>query len=92
MDLNKLKNVQRSLGQKAGKEKRKYSKGRKSADDDSGIAIAVYTSGNIIKIDFGKPTEWVGFGPQDAVDLAQVLIKHARKISKEPLAIDLGDM
>lgn len=72
--------------------KREWPEGRLSGDDDG---QAVYMIGSdpdkqVVVIDFGKPTKWIGMPPQDAVDLAQLLIKHARAISSEPISVSIG--
>lgn len=43
----------------------------------------------VVVVDFGKGVTWLAISPQDAIALAQSLIKHARAISKEPLTVQL---
>lgn len=38
-------------------------------------------------LNFGKSIEFVGMTPQQAIELAQCLIKHARSVSKEPVRV-----
>jgi hypothetical protein len=40
-------------------------------------------------INFGKSVDVVGMTPQQAIDLAQCLIKHARAVAKTPVSIVL---
>lgn len=40
-------------------------------------------------INFGKSVDFVGMTPQQAIDLAQCLIKHARASAKSPVSIVL---
>ena len=83
--------MQRFREQATGRAKRTYSEGRKGADDDGDLAymIGPDETGEIIKLDFNKPVEWIGFSPESAVQLAQSLIKYAREISKEPITVQL---
>jgi hypothetical protein len=43
-----------------------------------------------VMINFGKPVAWLAFEPEQAVQIAQALIQHARKMAKEPLAIRIN--
>ena len=45
---------------------------------------------NVVAIEYAKPVTWVAMSPKDAVEFAQMLIKHARSISKEPLRVVLN--
>lgn len=40
-------------------------------------------------LNFGKPVDFLGMTPQQAVEVGQLLIKHARAVSKGPLQIVL---
>ena len=91
MDEEMKKLFQRFEDQKSGKAKRTYSDGRKAADDEGDLAFKIGPDekGEFIKIEFGKPVEWIGLPPENAIALAQMLIKHARAISKDPITIQL---
>jgi hypothetical protein len=82
----------RFVDQVTGREKREYPHGRVGADDDGALSYAVGPdpNGEIIRIEFGKPVEWIGLPPREAIELAQSLIKHARAISKEPVVVKLN--
>lgn len=75
--------------QRDGTAVRKWPEGRISGSDDGEIAFEISSDSdaNIVKVDFGKPVEWVGMPPKTAIELAQLLIKHARAISKESIRI-----
>lgn len=45
-------------------------------------------TGKII-LNFGKPVAWMALDPPQAIEIAQALIKHARKVSREPLRISV---
>lgn len=82
---------QRFSDQVAGRAKRSWSDGRLSATDDGDLAFAVgpHPEHELVVIDFGKPVEFVAMQPQQAIELAQALIKHARAIAKTPVTIIL---
>jgi len=51
-------------------------------DDDEGeitVAIAADKAKGVVVIDFGKPTAWIGFTPDQAVDIAEMLHAKARE-------------
>ena len=77
--------------QQAGKATRKWPDGRLDGADDGQLVYVVGADPDtgLVKIDFGKPVKWMAMSPQDAVNLAQSLIKQARSISKEPIRIVL---
>lgn len=81
--------MKRFIAQAEGKAKRAYSEGRINADDqgDLALAVAVDEQKKIVILSFGKPVEWIGFGPRDAVALAKMLIEKARAVSTEPLVL-----
>ena len=82
---------QRFQEQVDGRARRSFSEGRIGPTDDGDLAFSVGTHPNkpLVCIDFGKPVEWVAMGPQQAIELAQSLIKQARSVSTEPLRIVL---
>lgn len=41
----------------------------------------------LVVVDFGKQVESVAMKPQQAIELVQMLIKHAREITTETLAV-----
>lgn len=83
--------MQRFSDQVAGRAERSWSDGRLGATDDGDLAFAVgpHPEHELVVIDFGKPVEFVSMPPQQAVELAQALIKHARAIATEPVKISL---
>ena len=72
--------------------KREYPQGRVGGDDEGALAMAVAAdrAKGIVRIDFGKPVEWLGLPPEEAVALAQLLIQKAREASSEPLSVTIG--
>ena len=75
-----------------GNATRKWPEGRLDGTDDGQLVYKVGSDPEtgLVKIEFGKPVAWMAMSPQDAVNLAQSLIKHARSISKEPIRIVLN--
>lgn len=76
---------------KEGRAARQWPDGRLSGDDDGEIVFKVGSDPEkvLVRIEFPKPTEWLAMPPQDAIKMAQLLIQHARAISKEPIRISL---
>ena len=48
-------------------------------DDEGVLPMAVGTEKGRVMIQFPEPTAWVGMTPEQAMNLAQSLISHARK-------------
>jgi len=78
--------------QNDGTRQREWPHGRVSGDDDGELALAISSDAatGLVRMDFGKPVAWMAMSPDDAVALAQLLIRHARAISKEPLRVVLN--
>lgn len=57
--------------------------GRLTSTDEGSIQFAISVKDGKVCMDFGTPVVWLGMGPEDAVQLAQRLIKHARNVAKE---------
>ena len=70
---------------------KRFPDGKLTPQDDGELAFAVgHTDGKVV-IDFGTPTSWIGMPPQTAVDLAKLLIAHAREVSDAKLVFEFGD-
>lgn len=73
----------------------KFPDGRVSKIDEGEIKFGIASHSGKVFMDFGKPVHSLGMTPQQAMDLAQMLIKKARDAnivgaSKEPLTIEIG--
>jgi len=56
---------------------KQFPEGHLNQQDEGEIRLAVtHESGKVI-VHFGKPIAWVGFGREQAIVLADLLIKHA---------------
>ena len=64
--------------------------GKLNKDDEGALAVAITTEGNAVKLVFPKPVAWIGFTADQAMQIAEDLIKHARKLGHtRPLSIHL---
>src|SRR5687768_3107867 len=84
--------LKRFQEERDGKAQREFPEGRLSGDDDGSLTFKIGADAEkgVVAIEYSKPTVWVAMPPQQAVELAQLLIKHARSISKEPLRVVLN--
>lgn len=60
----------------------RFPMGHLNKDDEGEIRIGVTSSNGKVVIDFGKPIHWVGLSPEQAKDIAEVLISRANEILK----------
>lgn len=60
------------------------------ANPGSGIDVAVDRVHKTVVIHFGKPVEWLGLGPEEAMALATALVEKAREVSDKPLTLALS--
>lgn len=56
-----------------------YPDGRLNAADEGALAVMIGSEKGKVVIQFPSPTTWIGFTPDQAMDIAQLLITHARK-------------
>lgn len=56
-----------------------FPNGKLNTADEGALACAVGHEKGVVKLLFPKPVAWIGFTPEQAIDLAQDLIKHARQ-------------
>lgn len=67
-----LKDAQRKL-------QGEYPDGRLNAVDEGALAMMVGHENGKVVMQFASPTAWIGFTPEQAMDIAQMLITHARQ-------------
>lgn len=68
-----------------------FPNGRLNSDDAGALALAIAVEDGKVCMHFAKSVEWIGFTPQQAMDLANLLMQNARKAgSKEPLTLRIG--
>jgi hypothetical protein len=59
-----------------------HPEGKLTPHDEGGIQFAVGVKDHKVCVDFGTPVAWIGFGPEQAVELGQLLIRHAREAAR----------
>lgn len=59
----------------------RFPDGKISDDDDGEVTVAISRDprDGLIHVDFGYPISWLALHPAQAVALAAMLLKHARK-------------
>jgi hypothetical protein len=68
-----------------------YPDGKLNVNDEGALAVVVGNEKGSVVIRFPKPVAWIGFTPDQAIDIAQSLITHARQCgSVVPLVIRVG--
>lgn len=56
---------------------KQFPRGKIHQSDEGGIQISVgHNEGNVI-LQFGKPIAWLGFPPEQALELARTIQQHA---------------
>lgn len=69
-----------------------YPDGRMNADDAGAIAMQVGTEEGRVVLRFPKPVAWVGMSGDEAMGLAQLLMKHARAAGvTAPVVLRIGE-
>lgn len=89
-EIEKLKSLGLLAKKLAGPSTR-YPDGKLNDADEGELQIKIGTDElkTVVIIELGKPVAWIGMPPQQAVELAQTLIKHARAASKVPLVVEI---
>ena len=68
-----------------------YPDGRLNDDDAGAVAFAVGVEDGKVIIQFAKQVTWMGMTGDQALGLAQLLLKHAKSAGiKSPLIIQIG--
>jgi hypothetical protein len=69
-----------------------YPDGRMNKDDAGAIAMQIGVEEGRVVMRFPKPVAWIGFTGDEAMEIAQVLMKHARKAGlTAPAVIRIGE-
>lgn len=61
----------------------KFPRGKITENDEGELKIAIGVKDNTIIVDFGKQVCWLGLDKQSALELANILIKHANSMKEE---------
>lgn len=65
--------------------------GRLNAKDEGAIPVAVGNQDGRVVLTFPRNLNWIGFTADQAIDIANSLIEHARACgSKKPLTVKIG--
>lgn len=65
--------------------------GKLNPNDEGALAVIIGEENGRVVIRFPKPIAWIGFTPEQAMDIAQSLITQARKCgSVVPLVLRVG--
>lgn len=70
-----------------------FPEGQLTKTDEGAIQFAVGAKDGKVVLDFGTPVAWVGLNPQQAADLASLLLKRAREVGRangEAVAFTIG--
>lgn len=67
-----------------------YPQGALTKDDEGELRFAVGVKDGKVVLDFGKPTAWIGFDADQAIQIAMMLVKHAGSIKGVPMTIRIG--
>lgn len=73
--MSSAKNFRGSLGD--------FPEGKLTKTDEGAIQFAVGEKDGKVVLDFGTPVNWVGMNPQQAADLASLLLKRAREVGRK---------
>lgn len=65
--------------------------GRLNANDDGALAVGIgHQSGKVV-MQFPKAVNWIGFTPEQAIEIAETLVQHARDCGcNRPLTLKVG--
>lgn len=66
--------------------------GRLNSDDAGALPLMITNENGVVKMEFPKPVAWIGFTGDQAMEIAQTLMKHARKAGiTAPVVIRIGE-
>ncbi len=69
-----------------------YPDGRLNDDDSGAVSMAIASQGDKVLLQFPKPVAWVGLTGDQAMQLAQDLMKHARRAGiTAPFVLRVGE-
>lgn len=68
-----------------------FPQGKLNEDDAGGIAMSIGVENQRVVLRFPKPVAWIGMTGDEAYEMAQMLLKHARVAGvTAPLIITIG--
>ena len=57
-----------------------WPRGKLNKDDEGGLAIAICTEKDVVKIMFGKNVSWIGLPKEMALAFAKLIVERAEKL------------
>jgi hypothetical protein len=60
-----------------------FPEGKLTKTDEGAIQFAIGEKDGKVVIDFGTPVHWVGMSPQQAAEMASLIIKIAREVARK---------
>lgn len=68
-----------------------YPDGRLNSQDEGALPCMLGHENGAVVMKFPKPVAWIGFTPEQAIQMAQDFVKHARACGcKTPLQLHIG--
>lgn len=67
-----------------------YPQGALTKDDEGELRFAIGQKDGKVVVDFGKPVAWIGFDPDQAIQIALALVKQAGRIKGVPFSLRIG--
>lgn len=68
-----------------------FPNGRLNKDDQGAMAMAIIHENGAVVMRFPRNLNWIGFTPEQAIDIAESLVEHARKCGcTKPLTLKIG--
>lgn len=61
----------------------RFPEGKLTKHDEGEIRFAVFRKDRKVIINFNSPAHWLGMNPNQAIDLGNALIRHARKARRQ---------
>lgn len=61
--------------------------GKLNTDDEGELRLAIGDVDGKVLLDFGKPIHWIAFDPDQALEIARTLVKHAGEALGQPLTM-----
>lgn len=79
------------LRQTLAKTEGEFPDGRLNPADEGAVSVAIGRQAGKVVMQFPKNLNWIGFTADQAIDIANSLIEHARKAgSKKPLTVKIA--
>ena len=83
--MEAFKRLQKEIGPTG-----EFPAGKIATTDEGALKFAVVRHGQKVMMSFGTPVEWIGFGPDEAVQLALTLVRHAGEAKGVPVTLRIG--